>query len=203
MTDNFALLGEARRPWLDADLLKEKFLARSACVHPDRVHQSPKAERDAASQQFAELNAAYNCLREPKERLRHLLELERGAKLADIERVPDEMMLAMFEIGRLCKKTDAFLTEHSRVTSPILKVQSFEQAQEWIGQLEAQRRKIQARRDELLSELKGMNAAWETADATGDRSPLPLERLDKVYRLLGYLGRSSAQIQERIVRLSF
>jgi len=36
MTDYFALLDEPRRPWLDVSSLKQKFLARSSEVHPDR-----------------------------------------------------------------------------------------------------------------------------------------------------------------------
>src|ERR1700722_13850489 len=107
MNDNFALFNEPRRPWIDPDLLKEKFLALSAQFHPDRVHQSSEPERRAASERFAEINAAYNCLREPKDRLRHLLELELGRKPADIQRVPAEMMDSMFEVGQLCRQVDA------------------------------------------------------------------------------------------------
>src|SRR5215472_9636832 len=77
MVDYFALLDEPRRPWLDAEPLKEKFLALSATVHPDRVHNLSETERAAAQERYTELNAAYQCLREPKERLHHLLELER------------------------------------------------------------------------------------------------------------------------------
>jgi TPR repeat protein len=36
----FALLSEPRRPWLDAEPLKQRFLARSNEVHPDRVHSA-------------------------------------------------------------------------------------------------------------------------------------------------------------------
>ena len=79
MTDFFALLDEPRRPWLESELLKQKFLALSATVHPDRVHNLGDAERAAAQERYTELNAAYNCLREPKDRLHHLLQLELGA----------------------------------------------------------------------------------------------------------------------------
>ncbi|HEX3798843.1 MAG TPA: DnaJ domain-containing protein [Verrucomicrobiae bacterium] len=199
MTDNFALLNEPRRPWLDLDSLKEKFLALSTQTHPDRVHQSPEPERIAASARFAELNSAYQCLREPKERLRHLLELERGAKPADIQRVPENLMTAMFEIGQLCKQVDAFLLEYSRVTSPILKVPWFERAQNWVAQLSLRQQKIHSQREELLLELKAMNSAWETATASANR---PLDRVEEMYRVLGYLTRWSEQIQERVVRLS-
>jgi curved DNA-binding protein CbpA len=204
MTDNFALLSEARRPWIDPDHLKQKFLALSAEVHPDRVHNAPPAQRQAAVQHYSELNTAYNCLREPKERLRHLLELELGAKPADIQRIPPGMMDAFFEVGRLCKETDAFLNEKAGVTSPLLKVQLFERSQEWTDKLNVLQRTINARRDELLAELQGMNPAWDSVSQPGSpRATLPLERLEQIYRLLSYFSRWSEQLQERIVQLSF
>jgi DnaJ-domain-containing protein 1 len=204
MTDNFALLDEPRRPWLDAAALKEKFLARSAQVHPDRVHQAPEAERIAASQRYAELNSAYNCLREPVERLRHLLELELGAKPAAIHRAPAEIMDSSFEVGQLCREVDFFLVKNAAVTSPILKVAWFERAQEWSEKLKALGQGINARRAGLLAELAAMNPAWESAQAAGvDRAGLPLERLEEIYRRLSYLARWSEQIQERTVQLSF
>jgi curved DNA-binding protein CbpA len=198
MTDNFALLDELRRPWLDPERLKQKFLARSTEVHPDRVHTAPEAVRKAAGERYAELNAAYNCLREPRERLRHILELELGAPPADLERLPSAMTDGFFELGRLCKEADVFLTEKNRVRSPLLKVQLFERGQEWTDKLFAEQRRLNASRDGLLAELQGMNAMWEAASNPG----LPLERLEQIYRSLGYLGRWSEQIQERIVQLS-
>jgi len=79
MTDCFELLQEPRRPWLDADALKARFLKLSAAAHPDRFHGGTESERAQANDRSAELNAAYNTLRETRDRLFHLLELERGA----------------------------------------------------------------------------------------------------------------------------
>ncbi len=199
LTDNFALLDELRRPWIDPKDLKQKFLALSAAVHPDRVHNAPEDERRAAGRRFAELNAAYNCLREPKERLRHLLELEFGAKPADVQSIPPGMMDAFFEVGRLCKETDAFLREKNTVSSPLLQVQLFERAQDWTERLNALQRELNARRDELFRELQAMNGIWQSAPP----ATLPLKRLEEIYRLLGYFGRWLEQLQERIVQLSF
>ena len=84
MADYFALLDEPRRPWLDPEILKDKFHALAATVHPDRVHRASEPEKQEANQRYAELNAAYRCLREPTKRLRHLLELERGKKIEDV-----------------------------------------------------------------------------------------------------------------------
>src|SRR5882724_11955433 len=120
MTDYFALLNEPRRPWLDPESLKTKFFERSAAVHPDRVHGASEAEKQLANQHYVELNAAYNCLREPKTRLQHLLELE-GAKPKDIQVVLSGTMELLIEVGQLCRAADAFITERASVTSPVLK----------------------------------------------------------------------------------
>ncbi len=198
MTDNFALLNEPRRPWIDANLLKEKFIALSSQVHPDRVHQASAEERKAADARYAELNAAYNCLREPKERLRHLLELELGRKPEDVQNIPSDLMDFAFEIGRACKAADTLLGERAAASSAILKVQFFERGQERVDQLNCLQRKINEQRDALLAELKSMNVSWESV--SGER---PLTRLEEIYRLLGYLGRWSEQLQSRVIELSF
>jgi DnaJ-domain-containing protein 1 len=200
MTDYFNLLEQPRRPWLDPDSLKQTFLARSTQIHPDRVHNAPEAERVAAGQRYAELNAAYQCLREPKERLRHLLELESGARPPDIQQVPPELTERFFEIGRLCREADALIAEKAKTTSPVLRAGLFERGAEFTEQLMAMQRKIGGRREELMAELKAMNAAWEFPAAG---APLPLARLEEIRRLLGYFARWSDQIQERIVKLSF
>lgn len=203
-TDCFALLGEPRRPWIDPELLKLKFHAHSARFHPDRVHTAPEAERHAAEKSYAELSSAYQCLREPGERLRHLLELELGEKPAGLQPLAPEMTDFFFEAGRLCREADAFLAEKAKVTSPVLLAGLFERTQEWTERLGTMRQTINARRDELTAELKAMNAAWESAPPSKPRrEALPLKRLEELCALSGYLTRWSGQVQERIMQLSF
>jgi curved DNA-binding protein CbpA len=199
MTDYFALLKEQRRPWLDPDLLKQKFLALSAEVHPDRVHGAEDSQKRAAQERYTELNAAYNCLREPKERLAHLLELETGAKPRQVQNVPSDLMDAFMKITNVCRGADAFLAEKSATNSPLLRLQLFERGQEWTEKLIALQGKINLWREELLTRLKDIDGQWERK--AGERKGL-LETLEKNCQLLGYFGRWSAQIQERIVQLS-
>lgn len=205
MTDNFALLDEPRLPWIDPDSLKQKFFPLSAPFHPDRVHGGTDAEKLSANQRYAELNAAYNCLREPKERLLHLLELELGKKPGDIQKIPPGTMDLFVEVGQTCREVDTFLAEKATVTSPLLKVQLFERGQEWSDQLNALQQKINLKRDELSTELRAMNLIWENAPKieSPDRIvALPLERLEQIYRVFSYIARWSEQIQERVVQLS-
>jgi DnaJ-domain-containing protein 1 len=200
MTDYFALLNEPRRPWLEPELLKEKFLALSARFHPDRVHNLGEAERAAAQERYTELNAAYNSLREPKERLQHLLELELGALPKDVQRIPSDLMDLSLEVGKACREADAFLAEKAKVTSPLLQVTFFERGEEFADPLRRLRQRVNSLDDELTRELQRIDAAWQ-ADAARRKALLP--RLEELYRLFSYFARWSAQIQERVVRLSF
>lgn len=205
MSDAFALLHEPRRPWLDAEALKQKFLPLSAEVHPDRFHSASEAEKQQATARYAELNAAHQTLREPRDRLLHLLELELGAKPKDVQRIPPGTMDLFVEVGQICRDVDAFLAQRGNVTSPLLKVQMFERGMEWTGQLQSLQQRINARRDELNGELQQMNAAWESAPAIGSPEridALPLERLEQIYRVFSYIARWSEQIQERNVQLA-
>ena len=161
--DYFALLGQPRQPWLDAVALKAAFLQQSARLHPDRVQAANAAERAAATGRFAELNASYHCLREPKERLLHLLELESGAPPANVQSVPAETMDLLMETGDVCRQTDQFLEAKGRAASPLVRAQMFEQALEWTTRLQALQERIQLRRDQLLAELRDMNEAWNCA----------------------------------------
>jgi curved DNA-binding protein CbpA len=199
MTDYFALLKEQRRPWLDPELSKQKFLALSAEVHPDRVHGSGESEKRAAQERYAELNAAYNCLREPKERLAHLLELETGAKPRQVQNVPSELMNEFMEITNVCRGADTFLAEKNATTSPLLRLQLFERGHEWTEKLMTLQGKTNSWRQVLLARLKEIDGEWERN--AGERKGL-LALLEKNCQLLGYFGRWSAQIQERIVQLS-
>jgi DnaJ-domain-containing protein 1 len=205
MTDYFALLDEPRRPWMEAEPLKTRFHQLSAEVHPDRFHHAPDAEKDLARQRYTALNTASQCLSDPKERLRHLLELEVGAPLQNVQRIPPGTMDLFMEVGQRCRETDAFLVERAKVTSPLLKVPLFRQGLERTESLNTLQQTVSAKQHELLEELKAMNAVWASAPPVGSPerpAALPLERLEQIYRVLSYVSRWTEQLQERVVQLA-
>ncbi|MEQ2006542.1 MAG: hypothetical protein ABMA26_07080 [Limisphaerales bacterium] len=205
MTDCFALLDEPRRPWLDADALKAKFLARSAEVHPDRVHNAPEPARAAAQERYTALNAAFNTLREPKDRLQHLLELESGAKPGNIQSTPAELTDLFFEVGRLCRDVDFFLLEKGRANSPLLKVKMFQRAMDWTNQVNALQQRLNARGGELEADVAAMNEQWAAAPSEpgARQAALPLARIEQLYRTFSFLSRWTALLQDRVVQLAF
>jgi curved DNA-binding protein CbpA len=201
MTDNFALLNEPRRPWLEADLLKQKFLALSANLHPDRIHSASEADKLAATKKFTELNAAFNCLAEPKLRLLHLLELELGTKPKDIQTIPTALADLFAEVANSCRSADGSLAEKAKATSPLVQVQLFERGQDWVEKLNGLQRKLNELREQLTGELKSLDAQWISTDSASRKEILP--KLEELYRLFGYFNRWNNQIQERVVQLSF
>jgi len=201
MTDCFALLGEPRRPWLDAEALKNKFLLLSAEVHPDRVHNSGPLEKQAAQDRYTAVNAAYQCLRHPKERLRHLLQLELGTRPAEVEQILPEMMDLFLQVSERCRQADAFLADKEKTNSPLLQVALFEPGQKLLEQLNALQKEIQTRQQGLEAELMKLDEQWSADISTWPRSKI-LTRLEELYRLFSYFGRWTGQIQTRIVQLS-
>jgi DnaJ-domain-containing protein 1 len=200
MIDCFKLLDEPRRAWLDPESLKTKFLALTTELHPDRVHGSSVAEKEIAQQRFAELNSAYNCLREPKDRLRHFLELELGRKPAEIQQVPEHLMEMFFEVSRVCRETDEFMAQRAAVTSPLLKVQWFERTQELVERLSEIQRMVAQHREGLLGEIQRIDGAW-TAHPTAVPSERSVQELEGIYRELSYNSRWISQLQERLTQL--
>jgi DnaJ-domain-containing protein 1 len=204
MTDNFVLLGQPRRPWIDPEPLKAKFLALSSAVHPDRLHNASEREKQAATAHYADLNAAYHCVRDTKERLGHLLQLELGAKPGDVQKIPAASMDLFMEIGTTLREVDAFIAQKAQITSPLIKVQMFETAMTWTDRLNEMQQRINATRDELNNELSRMNAMWDAAPALGVErtAALPLMRVEEIYRTISFITRWTEQIQQRIVHLS-
>jgi DnaJ-domain-containing protein 1 len=204
MNDYFALLDEPRRPWLDPDLLKRKFLALSAEAHPDRVHGAEDEERRSAERRYAELNQAYNHLRRPKERLQHFLELETGLKPQQVQQIPSGLTQFFIEVAQLFRQTDAFLAEKNKTTSPILKVSLIETGQDWTEKLNTLQQELNVRQEELAAQLKSMDAEWLQHHKSGATTQAleVLSRLEELYRLFSYYTRWESQVQERIVQLA-
>jgi DnaJ-domain-containing protein 1 len=200
MTDYFALLDEPRRPWVDPGALKNKFLQLSTELHPDRVHQADTAARQEAQMRYAELNAASSCLREPKDCVRHFLELETGSKLKDVQEIPPEIIESFLSITQACREADVFLARKAAVTSPLLQVQLFQEGQRISHQLLQLKATVNDWRNQLVEELQNLSSKWEMADGDTAREQL-LKRLEEIYRLLGYYGRWEQQLHERNFQL--
>jgi DnaJ-domain-containing protein 1 len=205
MTDYFQLFNEVRRPWIEQATLKQKFLAKSAAVHPDRVHLATASEQSNATDAYTELNTAYQTLREPKDRLLHLLTLESGAKPRAVQTIAGGSMQLFVKVAGQCQAADKFLAERTQATSPLVKVQFFAQSQDWIERLSSLQQEVQKELETLYQDLQGMNKDWEEAPVPGSPlrlARLPMARLEEIYRALSYINKWNAELRERLVQLA-
>jgi hypothetical protein len=170
-------------------------------LHPDRVHSLGASERTAAQDRYIELNAAYQCLRETRSRIRHLLSLELGAAPGDIKQIPEPLMQEFFNVGSECRAADALLKEKEQITSPLLKVAWFQKAQERSDSLLDMARQLGAKRDALVDRAKLIDENWNSL--RDERGVAELKELENVHHGLGFYERWMAQIQERITQLAF
>src|SRR6478752_336997 len=98
MQDAFAILQLPRRPWLEEGEVRAAFQKAAARMHPDAASGS-----DA---DFSELTKAYQTLREPASRLRHLLSLECPAATSTAPG-PAELMSLFPIIAAVRQKLDS------------------------------------------------------------------------------------------------
>lgn len=200
MTDHFAALDLPRRPWLDADAIKDAFHLRSTGVHPDRVHNADDATRRAADEHYAALNAAHQCLREPKERLQHLVQLERGRKPGDLRALPDDLMRLFAEVGAALRATDSVLKRREQAGSALMKAQTLQEALPLLEQMESLQARLQDRRAGLMADLQRLDAAW--TGTNGAAQEAALDGAENLYHQFGFLDRWMAQLRERTIQLT-
>ena len=190
MTDYFALLEQPRAPWLDPASLKEAYHRKTLRTHPDTA---PTVNADGG---FAELNEAYQILRDPKRRLHHLLELEGRAPSSAEQTVPRELHDLFPAIGALTQRTTLLLekmkTASNALSRSLLKPQLLELQKETTEL----REKIQALSDSSLIQLHVINARWAKNPSE------ELTALSTLYFAFAYLTRWSSQLDEIAFQLS-
>jgi curved DNA-binding protein CbpA len=190
MTDFFALLGQPRHPWLDADELKQAFHARSRESHPDA---QPNESSGAV---FTQLNEAYQTLQDPKRRLQHLLALEGFAPQPGAAPIPPEIEVLFPRVAALTHDAQQLLQKTAAATNPLmrslLKSQLLEVQQrltETLGELD------QLHRDGIAT-LQRLSHSWSAADAAA------VAELQRLYLRFSYVTRWSAELREQQLQLS-
>jgi len=188
MTDYFALFDEARRPWLDSELLKDKLHKLSTEHHPD------VAKNNAVD--FTELNAAYHTLHDPKTRLRHLLELEFPGTLtndlqipADITRLFETMMRERHSVG-------AFLEKQSKSKTPLETALMASEKLDLLAVLEKLMTILNQKHEGIITQLRFMDAVWEE-DRAGSQGALR-----DIYQSISYIGKWIDQVRNDMVKMN-
>lgn len=204
-TDCFALLQEPRHPSLDTAALKQKFLRLSAEAHPDRVHESGPGAREEAGEHYAALNAAWTCLSDTKERLGHLLELERGQRPGEIHAIAPETAERFLQVAEVCRRVDEYLTRKAATTSPLLQARMIAETVGLADQIRDITDSIRKHEAAIESSLPALNSHWDQAPQLEDPAradTLPLHEIETSWRSLSYLKKWNQQLQDRLVQLA-
>jgi len=187
MTDYFALFHETRRPWLDAETLKDKLHKLSAEHHPDVAKDR--------SVDFTELNAAYRMLHDPKTRLRHLLELEFPGTLTSNLQIPADISRLFETMARERHSVGVFLEKQAERKTPLEVALMASENIELHTVLEKLLALLDQKHEAILTQIKFMDAVWEE-DKAGSQDAL----LD-VYQCISYVGKWMDQVRGDLVRL--
>ncbi len=175
MIDYFALLGEARRPWLDPDELKEKYFARTREAPPD-----------------AELNEAFRVLSDPKLRLHHLLVLE-GTELTAGRPVPAAVAELFWNTGTVLREVDRWLLRHGEASSALSRALLSGERAKLAGRLQALETQLNTAYEAELEQIRRIDGAAATDNPA---------RLIRLHDSIAYLTRLRDQAKEKQLRLT-
>jgi curved DNA-binding protein CbpA len=187
MIDHFAALDLPRRPWVNPEGLKERYHQLAGMKHPD----APSGDSVA----FSRVNRAYQILREPAARLRHLLELEFLTEEGERMHIPDALAERFMQVATLQREVDVFLKQQSTATSALTRSLAAGErfamecdAEKMVAALETDRQRL----DELL---RVEDSLW------GQRDHQTALRLAGLQQEFAYISKWIAQIEEGLLRL--
>ncbi len=176
--DAFASLGLPRRLALSLDEIEARWRELSREAHPDAA----TGNADHA----AEINRAYEVLRNAGSRLRHWLELN-GVDIPRNASIDEDLMTQFGEVGAVIASADAFLIKKKAASSAIARALLSDE--EFTVQ-----KAIQGRMADLKGQIEGIAGQF---DAFEEDHSAALRGLEK----LRFLEKWFQQCQERLVGL--
>jgi molecular chaperone HscB len=104
--DHYARLGLPRRFLVDPAELERAYLARSRAVHPDFHAAGAAGDLAASTELSAEVNEAYNTLKDTFARAEYLLGLHGGPTAGEEKAVPPALLGEMMEFRERAEEGD-------------------------------------------------------------------------------------------------
>lgn len=186
--DRFAILSLPRTAALDENRLHRAYSERSRTAHPD--HGGSEAEA-------AQLNAAYETLRAPEKRLKHLLELAGPEDARAWRTVPlDEAMMSLFSrLGEAMETTAMFLERKGKAASALAKALLTGEELQHRETLERIGFELEGRRSGMEAQLPSLDEALARNDTDA------WKQLAAMQARFAYLAKWQAQVRERLLAL--
>lgn len=186
--DSFSLLSLPRAAALDEAVLHRAFTELSRTSHPDHGGSEAMA---------AQVNAAYETLRSPDRRLKHLLEVAGPPDAKAWRTVPlDESMMSLFSsLGTAMDASAKFLERKAKASSALAKALLTGEEMQHRESLERIGFELAGHLSAMESQLPDLDAALETDDGTA------WQRLAVMQARFAYLAKWQAQVRERLLAL--
>jgi curved DNA-binding protein CbpA len=186
--DSFTTLGLPRAATLDEPALQRAYTTHSRTAHPDHGGSEALA---------AKVNAAYETLRHPEKRLKHLLELAGPSDAKAWRTVPlDEGMMTLFsELGKTMEVTSKFLERKARAASAIARAVLAGEEMRHRETLETIGFEIERQKNEMAARLPTLDATIAGGDAS------VWKQVAAMQARFAYLAKWQSQVRERLLAL--
>lgn len=184
MTDLFALFGEARRPFLDPEALKEKYHALS---------------RESAP--TAELNEAFRVLNDPKLRLQHLLALIDATPPAG-RAVPPMVAELFWQTGNLLREIESWQRRNAAATGHLARAMLQPARAKLEKQLSVLEEQLREKYADSLADLRALDANWSRRGRDDAVAPNELATLLELHDFFAYLTRLLERAGEARLQLT-
>ena len=180
MKDAFEALGFERRPALDLDELQERYLRQAALLHPD--------SEGGNAQAFAEIGGARALLKDPAERLYHLIQLQGGSITPSLVGEVQEMM----DLASLLLEAEQRISRLSASRTSLARAVLIGPGRECLGRLEQAEERIRLLLERLDAELQAADRSWPE---------VPLSELARIATALRFVQKRKQQISESCFQL--
>lgn len=190
--DHFQALGFQRRPWVEPELVQERFLKLTKEFHPDKFHSELEEKKREAEKNYIRINEAHQVLQDPCSRLRHLIELESGSKPGVVDKLPEMVMDLFMEVAGSVKNLDNCIKEKAEVSNPLLKMAAVQKGMSLSEPTQKVLQKIQTYQDSIISEIKRLDADWEGGHKKD------IDSLEILYRSLSHTEKWLKQLNEKL-----
>jgi len=180
MTDYFALLRQPHQPHLADSALEQAFRERARLLHPDAAGAKEGDE-------FAQLNTAFNVLRDPRSRLRHLLELE--GVTPEKELIAPELVELFSRAAEITHQAKAEIAKERGSNSAIARSVAHFKRSQIRAELVSVLRKLEANELGTRRDLENLNAIWDKERAVAIEKTMQLQqRFTILQRWMDTLG---------------
>ncbi|WP_138088048.1 J domain-containing protein [Phragmitibacter flavus] len=189
MMDGFQMLGLKRSASMDEEVLQQAYAKLSREEHPDHGGSDATA---------AAVNQAFETLRVPELRLKHLLELAGPEEVKAWRTVPldDGMMTIFGRLGAMLQKASAMAVKLEGARSALVKALLADGVLKLRDELEQLGMEIAGKKEEMEAQLADLDGRLETGEQEA------WKELASLQARFAYLGRWRGQIRESLLLLT-